>query len=436
MGMVVALGLDFGASGARAIACDFDSDRSVSVSVTFPKTSQNWPQVWREALWQLLTQIPADWRSRIERIAIDGTSGTVLLCDREGQPQTEPLLYNQACPIDLADLADWVPADHAALSSTSSLAKLWFWQQQFGALPPDWQILAQADWLSLQLHGCSQQSDYHNALKLGYSPDRERFSKNLLDSELGALLPVVHEPGVAIGPILPAIAQEFGLSPDCQICAGTTDSIAAFLASGAHQPGEAVTSLGSTIVLKLLSQVAVSDRLTGVYSHKLGGYWLTGGASNCGGATLRQFFPDTELESLSCQIDPTKKSGLDYYPLPSRGERFPIADPDRLPQLEPRPENPVQFLQGLLEGLTQVETLGYQRLQDLGATPLKRIWTAGGGAKNAVWQQLRQQAIGVPIAIAPNTEAAFGTARLAAFGLAAFHSAGLKRTLEHHHHHH
>lgn len=426
--MVVALGLDFGTSGARAIACDFVSDRSVSVSVAFPQTSTDWPTVWLAALWQLLAGIPANWRSRVERIAIDGTSGTVLLCDRVGQPQTAPLLYNQACPIDLAGLADWVPADHAALSSTSSLAKLLFWQQQFGALPPDWQILSQADWLALQLHGRSHQSDYHNALKLGYWPDRDRFSDTLINSALGSLLPKVQEPGAAIGSLLPAIAREFGFSLDCQICAGTTDSIAAFLASGVQQPGEAVTSLGSTIVLKLLSQQAVSDRQTGVYSHKLGDLWLTGGASNCGGATLRQFFTDAELVDLSAQIDLDQATGLDYYPLPSRGERFPIADPDRLPQLEPRPADPVQFLQGLLEGLTRVETLGYQRLKDLGATPLQRIWTAGGGAQNPVWQQLRQQMIGVPIAIAPNTEAAYGAARLAAFGLSAFQRSGLKRS--------
>jgi len=36
-------------------------------------------------------------------------------------------------------------------------------------------------------------------------------------------------------------------------------------------------------------------------------YWLTGGASNIGGAVLRQFFTDAELEELNCQIDSSKK---------------------------------------------------------------------------------------------------------------------------------
>lgn len=54
------------------------------------------------------------------------------------------------------------------------------------------------------------------------------------------------------------------------MCAGTTDSIAAFVAAGVSQPGEAVTSLGSTLAVKLLSEQRVDDAAYGVYSHRLG----------------------------------------------------------------------------------------------------------------------------------------------------------------------
>ena len=54
------------------------------------------------------------------------------------------------------------------------------------------------------------------------------------------------------------------------LCAGTTDSIAAFLASGASGVGDAVTSLGSTLAIKLLSERPVDDSRYGVYSHRLG----------------------------------------------------------------------------------------------------------------------------------------------------------------------
>jgi hypothetical protein len=45
-------------------------------------------------------------------------------------------------------------------------------------------------------------------------------------------------------------------------------------------PGDAVTSLGSTLAIKMLSAVPVDDSSRGVYSHRLGDLWLAGGASN------------------------------------------------------------------------------------------------------------------------------------------------------------
>ncbi len=172
----------------------------------------------------------------------------------------------------------------------------------------------QADWLGFLLHGQLGISDYHNSLKLGYDVSHLRYPNWMEDLGVLPLLPRVVEPGTPIGPIIPEVADRLGLPQNCQICAGTTDSIAAFLASGATSPGEAVTSLGSTLVLKLLSTVSVEDGRYGIYSHRLGDLWLVGGASNTGGAVLQQFFSAEELNELSQQISVNQESSLDYYP--------------------------------------------------------------------------------------------------------------------------
>ncbi|TIT30106.1 MAG: carbohydrate kinase, partial [Mesorhizobium sp.] len=65
----------------------------------------------------------------------------------------------------------------------------------------------------------------------------------------------------------------------------------------------------------------------GIYSHRLGDTWLAGRASNSGGKVLAQHFPLARIIELSAMIDPTTETGLDYYPLGTAGERFPIADP-------------------------------------------------------------------------------------------------------------
>jgi D-ribulokinase len=408
------LGIDFGTSGARAIAIDPCGVLQASVSLPTPST-QDLATTWKQTLFELLRQIPLKLRQHLQAIAINGTSSTVLLCNGQGQPLAAPLLYNDGRGIAALERVKAIaPPNHTVLSSTSSLAKLFWWMEQFPqGTPETTYFLHQADWLSYWLHGHLGVSDYHNALKLGYDVGELRYPDWLLQASIPFVLPQVVTPGTGIAPVTAAIAQEFSLPPDCQISAGTTDSIAAFLASGVHQPGEAVTSLGSTLVLKLLSKTRVDAPQYGIYSHRLGDLWLVGGASNTGGAVLRHFFSDAELAHLSQHIDLTRPSSLDYYPLLQPGERFPINDPALPPRLSPRPEQPAQFLHGLLESMAQIEAKGYRLLQDLGATPLQQVYTAGGGAKNSVWMTLRSRHLGVPVRKSAQTEAAYGTALLA-----------------------
>jgi xylulokinase len=363
----------------------------------------------------LLDELPEGLRRQVGRVAIDGTSATVLLCNPAGKPLTPPLLYNQPCRDALEAVKSLAPAASPAASATASLTKLIGWYQ---TLPPEiWAqavyLLHQADWLSAQLHGQWGISDYHNSLKLGYDVGNLCYPDWMRGQPWTGLLPRVLAPGAVVGPVTAAIAQRYHLSPQCQVVAGTTDSIAAFLSSGASHPGDGVTSLGSTLVIKLLSDRRVDASEYGIYSHRLGNRWLVGGASNTGGAVLEKFFSREALVSLSQQIDPTVPTDLDYYPLLQPGERFPINDPDLAPRLTPRPREDVAFLQGLLMGIARIEQRGYALLENLGATPLRQIYTAGGGAANETWRQLRASLMAVPIKNAASTEAAVGSAYLA-----------------------
>ena len=408
------LGIDFGTSGCRAIMIDLDENIHLETAINFSKSSSsNWIKIWKQSLFELFANIPQDLSKSIQAIAINGTSSTVLLCDDRGNPITEPILYNDGRGKSVQPkLSQLVPPNHLALSASSSLAKLIWWSEQ-SYFNQATHFLHQADWLAFLLHGKLGISDYHNALKLGYDVINLSYPSWLVNQDFFRLLPQVLTPGTIIGKVETAIAQQLDLNPNCLVCTGTTDSIAAFLASKAKEPGEAVTSLGSTLVLKLLSTTPIEDLASGIYSHRLGDLWLTGGASNTGGNVLKHFFTEKELIQYSAQINPQSISKLNYYPLLQPGDRFPINNPNLLPQLEPRPENPVDFLQGLLEGIARIEALGYQKLQALGATPLTQVYTAGGGAKNLIWQRIRERYLGVSVCSSRQTEAAYGTALLA-----------------------
>ncbi|MGF1536097.1 MAG: FGGY-family carbohydrate kinase [Elainellaceae cyanobacterium] len=412
----LSLGIDFGTSGARAIAIDSRRQVYSETRCDFEacQASELIPQ-WRGALFNLLDQMPRAVCLRLTAIAINGTSGTVLRCDRQGNSIGEPILYNDGRGKDVLDTIDEIaPAEHVVRSASSSLAKLLWWQRHdpldgLGSV----YFLHQADWLSFLLHGQLGVSDYHNSLKLGYDVEALTYPKWLVALPHTLVLPRVVPPGTPIAPVQAEIAERYGMPQSSLVCAGTTDSIAAFLASGAAQPGEAATSLGSTLVLKLLSPQRVEQSASGIYSHRWGDRWLVGGASNSGGAVLAKFFDAEAIAALSQQIHPETDSGLDYYPLLQPGERFPINDPELPPRLTPRPQTPALFLQGLLEGMARIEALGYEKLQALGAAPLKRVYSAGGGAKNSAWSTIRSRYLGVSVVEATHGEAAYGTARLA-----------------------
>lgn len=423
--MGLRLGIDFGTSGVRAAALDDAGAVAAEFQLPLPAGAEiaGRPTQAAEDWWcglvgcvgGLLSRLAAAGRrsSDIAGIAVDGTSGTMLLADKDLRPLTPALMYNsRGFDAEASLVAARAPAGSLVQGAGSALSRLLF---LLAGTPGGAAglCLHQADWIASRLVGKGGLSDANNALKLGFDPLRMAWPDWLVGWVGGGILPEVFLPGERIGGLAAAPARELGLAEGLPVHAGTTDSVAAFLASGADRLGDAVTSLGSTIALKLLSQDPVSDPASGVYSHRLGAYWLPGGASNAGGAALLQHFTIAEIEALTPLLDPDRPTGLAYYPLPARGERFPVNDPDLLPVTDPRPESRAAFLQGLLEGLTEVEVAGYRRLGQLGAPAPRRIFATGGGARNAAWRRLREVRLGVPFGEPRHANAACGTARLA-----------------------
>ena len=418
------LGIDFGTSGCRAVVIDAqqaiiaEARQSLAPPQSANGRIQQSASVWLEGLHHLFLQLAENTDlSQIRRIAIDGTSATTLICDAQGQPLSPALMYNDSSSRQAVEtIRKHCPSsEHITLSAGSSLAKA---LQLVQNIPSDRiRVLSQADFLSSSLSGHWGFSDYHNALKLGYDVERLEWPDWISRLLASDSLPQVLTPGEVIGPIDTQFAKKYGLSADCMICAGSTDANAAFLATRSSALGDAVTSLGSTLVLKILNDRPIQQLVSGVYSHRLGDLWLCGGASNAGAAILRQYFSDRQIAEYSSQINPDQTSGLDYYPLSGVGERFPYNDPEKRPVLSPRPASDITFLQGILEGLSRIEKTGYEKLQVLGASVPIRIQSCGGGAKNPQWTAMRSRLLGIPVQPAEHTEACFGSALLALQGL-------------------
>ena len=404
--MDLALGVDLGTSGLRLALLNGQGELVAERQAAYPGAFGA-AASWRDSLIALVASLEPGLRRRIGAIALDGTSGTLLRCEPDGNPLGDALAYHQAFPRQQSACAALVAPGSPAASASGSLARALVLRQ--GAVGPGL-LRHQADWLMGWLLGDWRWGEEGNNLKLGWDLSEGRWSGTLGSQAWASELPEVVASGTRLGALGAGARALLDLEPGCLVVAGTTDANAAVLAA-APQLGEGITVLGTTLVLKQFSPVPISG--PGISCHRLGGRWLVGGASNAGGGVLRQFFSGQDLVELSRQINPDQPSGLQLRPLPRPGERFPVDDPGLEPVLGPRPVSDALFLQGLLEGLAAIERAGWQRLLELGAPPIGRVISLGGGARNPQWRRIREQCLGLPVWNRPNLSAAAGVARLA-----------------------
>jgi sugar (pentulose or hexulose) kinase len=417
-----ALGIDIGTSGVRAVLLGRDGEVLAMGQAAMMLPQQIFGRLWQDAhVWaaamdEVLLGLKSKFKEhQVLALAIDGTSGTILPIDERGDPIELASMYNDvAAEKFLEPVTKAAPEETAARGGSSPLARALEMQDKAGVK----RILHQADWMAGRFSGRFDVSDENNALKTGYDPVKRAWPEWIKETGLRLeLLPHVVAAGEPTGTISSAVADRYGLPRDTAIVAGTTDGCAAFLASGASRPGDGVTSLGTTLTLKLLSDRPVFAPHYGIYSHRIGDEWLAGGASNSGGAALAVHFDRETIVRLTPLIDPDRPTGLDYYPLPKPGERFPINDPSMASRVTPKPQDERVFFQGLLEGIAGVEALAYRRLAELGASPLETLRTVGGGAANEPWTRIRESRLKVK-SLPPRSEhAAVGAARLAWRGI-------------------
>ncbi|MEM8538174.1 MAG: FGGY-family carbohydrate kinase, partial [Pseudomonadota bacterium] len=400
-------------AGDGAVVCMAKADYGAQ-----PENQRD-PACWWQAVFHCLRSLMVALREAghnprdIQGIAVDGTSGSLLLTDAGLNPVNRALMYDDGgFKPEAARIAAHAPDPHIARGSNSALARAMRLvtedTQNIGA-----HLLHQADFIAARLRGGGAISDVNNALKTGCDPANCNWPDWMREVIPAHLLPRLRFPGEETGPVSGDVAKDLGLPDHTVVHAGTTDSIAAFLAATPLTTGAAVTSIGTTLAIKLYSPKRIEDPQLGLYAHRLGDGWLIGGASNTGGGVLRAHFDDATLIALSEKIDPNVSSGLDYYPLLKPGERFPTNDPELAPKLTPHPTDDVAFLHGLLEGIARIEAQAYDLLAKRGGPRPDVILTSGGGSKNDIFTQIRSRIIGIEIKPAAQTEAAAGTARLA-----------------------
>lgn len=407
----VYVGLDLGTGSARALAAG--ADGAVLGVGAAPLTSRRegerheqdarrwWPAV-AAACRAALAGIDAE---RVRAVATCATSGTIVLVDRDGEPTTPALMYD--------DGRAAVQAQRLGLATSWALPKL-HWLVEHEPAAAGARLAHQADVVTRHLAGRAVASDASHALKTGYDAEHCCFpapgTRDVRDT-----LPAVVASGTRLGEVCETAAAESGLPPGTAVIAGMTDGCAAQIAAGALRPGDCNCELGTTLVLKGCARERIDVPAYGVYSHRSpDGGWLPGGASSSGAGALSAAFPGHDLDALSAHATAHERTTVLAYPLVSRGERFPFAAPDAEAFMLGAPAGDGERAAALMQGLALVERLCLERLARLGAAADGGLSLTGGATRNRAWCQLRADALGRPVRLPERSEAAFGMAILAA----------------------
>ncbi len=432
------LGIDVGTQGARALIGDLDGQiageahTDFSASQIAPSDKGRFdqdPHLWRDAALDVIGAAVRDFREggrhpqEIAALSATSTSGTLCLVDEAGEPVGPAIMYSDTRARAEAGEVQAAGAELAQklgtrFSPSFALSRLRWLQHheperlsraRWFASPTDLII----GWLSGEW-GCS---DWSNMLKWGYDVVDLQWPA-FIEDELGLpmeKLPTVQAPGSAVGRVAPAASAETGLSTETLVVSGATDGTASLLASGAAAPGDWNSTLGTTLVLKGVSESLLRDPLGRIYCHRHpDGYWLPGGASSTGADCLAQRFDAERLPLLNEEARRRTPTDLLIYPLMRRGERFPFQQPEATGFMLGEAEDEGTYFAAHLEGLAYVERLAYEVVQDLGASVGDTIYAAGGGTRSATSLQIRADVLRRRLRVPETPAGAMGAAILAA----------------------
>jgi len=469
------LGIDVGTSGVRAVAASPTGGLVAEAEAPIRHDHraaggihEQDPDEWWQAVSSVAQRIvqklkEASGKPELRGVAVTSTSGTLVVTDAEGRPLRPAILYDDGRGMEIAEeLNRQGGARSVRLGPSFSLVKAaWVERHEAKLWEKTRYVLSPADWLSGKLSGEFGISDFTNALKLGYDPESASWIDAVRAVGLPAdRLPVVRRPGELVGRVSGVAASETGLPARTPVLAGATDGMASVVASGASGCGDANTTLGTTLVWKVLHSAKPAPHASGYWHLHPGGLWVPGAASNTGLGSVRfsattaespsrlsfrgaagdeesrsasgvsqsgqseiprfarndskrRITSPVELDRLAAGYFPTP---VVCYMLPGEGERFPFAHPKATSFVEGSPRDAAESYAAQLQSIAFVELWGYEILESCGVKVGERIFSTGAAAKSPVLSQLRANILNKTVVLPRYPTAAFGAAILAAAG--------------------
>ncbi len=423
------IGVDLGSQGMRVTVLDNSGNiiASADEAMTLTASSRQeqntglWWQLCVQCMRNVMQKLEAPEKKYIIAVAVSSTSGTVIPLGKNDQPVHNAIMYS--------DSRSAVQAEHCArvarakvqrgftgFNSSCGLPKILWYAAHFpGKAAEIKRWIHAADYITGKLSGVFGTTDYTNALKTGFDLSNLCWPE-YITNELGIKkewLQQVVPSGTVIGKVNKAAAVETGLPEHILVTAGITDGCASQVASGAMQPGEWNTTIGTTLVIKGVTKEPIVDPEGRIYNHRHPeGYWMPGGAGNIGADWVAKEFSG-QLSDLNEAAEHLIPTGEIAYPLMQEGERFPFKA-SQARGFQPANLSPSSLFTAKMEGVAYVERYAYELISRLSGEKITQVFTAGGASNSDVWLRIRSAVLNIPVHKMKYVSGAVGAAIVAA----------------------
>lgn len=446
------IGCDVGSQGTNVALYAVDgrlvasSYQPYDLSFPFPGAAEQDATLWPEAIVagvrDVLAAVP-EGPSAVEGISFGSQLDGMVVCGSDGQPLRPAMIWmDRRAEAQAARVAEEIdPADFYRLvgtnldSSHAVFKALWVREEE----PDLWSqvafLMSPGTFVLREIAGVLA-VDYSNASSLALlDPRTRRWSKEVLDAvEIPErLLPEVTAATEPIATITPGFAEATGLDPSTVVAVGCGDEMAATLGAGVFEPGEVCDVVGTAEPVCAASAEPRADpsMLVECHPHADPDAWLLENPGFVSGGNLRwwrdHFAPlerSAEARGEGDAYDFLTREAADLPPGSDGLIFLPCMQGAMAPEWNGAARGVFYGLtlahgrahmtRALLEGSAYALRDILEAMRGAGLD-VRRITMVGGGAKGALWRQIKADVTGLPVRIPTSVETtATGAAILAA----------------------
>lgn len=431
--MSLLIGIDLGTTALKSGLFDAEGNLLALASSQYPVIcpEPNWAEQDPELWWRACTRTFAAISSGINRdeiraLCVVGQSPTLVAVDEQGRPTRPAIIW----------------ADRRALAEAKEISS------KLGLEVDLYSVFAKAAWVQAndrEAYGRTrwflQASEYLIFKMTGQAvaieaiagwpawPDEQVAAAGLDRDKIPGTTYRICE---RVGELSAPAARATGLKGGIPIIAGTIDSFAAWLGTGAVDKGVLCNECGATAGVALCWDRPLLDPKNRVQSvlHPAGKGWIVGGAMSTGSKLLdwfkEKFYPaGSTIAGVVDEAEGIAAGSEGLIALPYlMGERAPIYDANaRGAFLGIAPHHTrAHFARALLEGVAFAVRDTCRAIEEIGGE-IYQVRLAGGGAKSYLWNQIRADVLGKSVLVPEVLESALlGSSIIAAAGLGIYPS--------------